>query len=83
MLLRILCVHMWFWKNKTHNSNVMATFVAHVGAFEFVHQAMSVCDSEFMYSKKAVSRKIQMIKVIDFVIKKIVYNYCFLPRPHL
>jgi len=45
----------------------MATFVAFVGAFEFVNQAMSVCDSEFMYSKKAVNQKIQMIEVIDLL----------------
>jgi len=58
---------MCLWKNKTNSSNVVATFVAFVGAFEFVNQAMSVCDSEFMYSKKAVNQKIQMIEVIDLL----------------
>ena len=42
-----------------------------VWAFEFVHHAMSVHDNELMYSKKAVYRKIQMTKMIDFVIGKL------------
>lgn len=32
---------------------------------------MSVRDSELMYSKKVVCRKIQMTKIIDFVIGKL------------
>lgn len=64
MLLCVLCVHMWLWKNKTRTCNVTAAFAMFVGAFEFVQQAMCVRGSELMYSKKAVYRKIQMIRVI-------------------